>query len=100
MQENDGESAIEQQEDMAGQLRGAGDALGLECRAQPVLEFLFMRGAELDGRMPRHIGKFSGGAQEAAALPLRMSCGLCKIRENRLHLHSRPAVRGGEPSLE
>lgn len=72
MQQHHGERGIEQQQDLPGGQRRCDYPIFFAGRVQPGLEFLLMRGADLECRMARHIcengpleevGKFVGQPQ-------------------------------------
>ena len=97
MQQYDGERAIEQQQNLARELRRLRNPGRLEGRAQPFLELLLVRGANLDSGMAGHVGELGGCAQESAALPLRMARRLGELKEDAACLFRQSAFGAGEP---
>ena len=93
MQQHDGERSVEQQQDLARELRRLCDPGRSKRHAQPFLELLLVRGADFHRGMARHVGEFGGCAQEAAALPLRVPRGAGEVAKYGLDL-SRQAVVG------
>lgn len=101
MQQNDGERAIEQQDDLPSELRRFRlDSGRLERNLQPGLDPLLVFNPDFHGWMARHIGEFRRGAQEAAALPFRMAGRAGEIAKDALHLIRRLARRFRVPALE
>lgn len=100
MQQHHRERAVEQQQHLPGEFLRRIDASFGECLAQPALELLLVRGADLDRRMAGQIGELGRGAQEAAALPFRMPRGPRKIAEDAFDLGGQRPRRLLEPLPE
>jgi len=102
VEQDDGESPVEQQNDLPRQFARGIIACSrrLEAGAQPVLDALLMRLADGDGRMTRQMHQFHRGSQEAAALPFGMPHRLAEIAEDALDLVGDVAIGLGEPALK
>ncbi len=100
MEQNDGEAPVEEQQDLPRERFRVHDPFCLEHLPEPLLELFLCAAPIRIAGCPRHAGEFGGGAQEAAALPFRMSGDAGKIEEDALNFRCHVAFGFAEPFPE